>query len=272
MKVLFFCPRWGSDDLDWDSFCKKVKNAGYNGIETAVPFEEAEKLQLKKAIEKSQLLLIGQYWHSFENDFDQHLASYKKYLHNIATMHPVKIDSQTGKDYFSNEQNNQLFEVAKNFTVSTGIAVAHETHRNKALFAANVAKQYLLQNPSLPITADFSHWCTVSESYLEDQAEAIDIAVQHAIHIHARVGHPQSAQVTDPRLPEWQEALQQHRQWWRKIYRHHVQQNQPALTITPEFGPAPYMLHDSVTKLPIADQWEINCWMMGYLKDHLYTI
>jgi len=137
------------------------------------------------------------------------------------------------------------------------------------LYSAFAAKQYLLEHPTLPITADFSHWCNVSESFLEDQQEAIDLGVQQAIHIHARVGHTQSAQVTNPRLPEWQEALQHHLVWWKMIFQHHLQQNKSTLTITPEFGPAPYMMHDPVSKLPLANQWEINCWMMELLKKEL---
>ena len=272
MEVIFFCPRWGSESLSWDEFCHKVKAAGYNGVEAGVSFDEAEKNEQANALKKYNLLLIGQYWQSFENNFEEHISSYRKHLDHLATLLPLKIDAQTGKDYFSSEQNNQLFEAAKKFTDSTGIAVAHETHRNKALFAAPVAKQYLLQNPGLPITADFSHWCNVSESFLEDQQETIDIAVQHAVHIHARVGHTQSAQVTDPRLPEWQEALQYHLQWWKKIYQHHLQLNKSTLTITPEFGPAPYMMHHPATKEPLANQWDINCWMMKYLKNNLYKI
>lgn len=270
MNILFFCPRWGSENLSWQNFCNKVKVAGYDGIESGVPFEDVEKLEMKAALEKYQLLLIGQYWQSYEKDFEQHLASYLKHLQHLALLQPLKIDSQTGKDYFSTEQNNVLFETAADFTTATGIPVAHETHRNKALFAAPVAIKYLQQNPALTITADFSHWCNVSESLLEDQQETIDIAVQHTIHIHARVGHTQSAQVTDPRLPEWQDALQHHLQWWRKIYQYHLQQQQLTLTITPEFGPAPYMAHHPVSKEPLANQWDINCWMMEYLKEYLF--
>jgi len=269
MNVLFFCPRWGSENLNWDSFCDKVKSAGYNGIEAGVTFDADEKIKMKTAIQKYELQFIGQYWQSFEKDFQKNLASYILHLHHLASLNPVKIDAQTGKDYFSLEQNNTLFEAATEFTNTTGIPVTHETHRNKALFAAPIAIHYLKQNPSLTITADFSHWCNVSESFLEDQQETIDIAIQHAVHIHARVGHTQSAQVTDPRIPEWQKALQHHLQWWRKIYQHHVQQQKPVLTITPEFGPAPYMIHHPVTKEPLANQWEINCWMMEYLKKHL---
>ena len=112
MNIDFFCPRWGSEALTWDSFCQKVKKAGYNGVEAGVPFELHEKEEMAQALTKHGLLLIGQYWQSFEKDFESHKASYINHLNNIATLSPVKIDTQTGKDYFSFEKNKELFHVA----------------------------------------------------------------------------------------------------------------------------------------------------------------
>jgi sugar phosphate isomerase/epimerase len=269
MKINFFCPRWGSEMLSWDSFCQKAKAAGYNGVEAGVPFDPAEKKEMGDALQKHHLLLVGQYWQSFEKDFEAHKISYEKHLHHLASLRPVKIDAQTGKDYFSFDQNKQLFETASSFTQRTGIPVTHETHRNKALFAAHITKNFLEKIPSLAITADFSHWCTVAESFLEDQQEAVAIATKHTIHIHARVGHPQGPQVTDPRQPEWQAALQHHVAWWKNIIQHHRQNGTTHFTITPEFGPAPYMPLAPVTQEPLANQWAINQWMMEYLKKEL---
>lgn len=267
MNISFFCPRWGSEELSWDAFCQKVKNAGYNGVEAGVPFYETEKNAMDEALKKHGLRLIGQYWQSFEKDFAAHKASYKKHLYQIASLQPLKIDAQTGKDYFSFEQNKELFDTAFAFTADTGIPIAHETHRNKALFAAHITKNFLEKIPSLRITADFSHWCNVSESFLEDQPEAIDIASRHTIHIHARVGHIEGPQVTDPRLPEWQTALQHHLEWWKHIIRLHREAGETSFTITPEFGPAPYMPLAPHTLQPLANQWVVNEWMMNFLKE-----
>ena len=256
--------------MDWLSFCKKVKAAGYDGIEAGVPFDIAEKELMQQAIGQHQLLLIGQYWQSFEKDFETHKASYLKHLYHLASLQPVKIDAQTGKDYFTFEQNKELFAVAAAFTQSSGIPVAHETHRNKALFAAHITQHFLNHIPALQITADFSHWCNVAESFLEDQQDALETAFKHTAHIHARVGHPQAAQVTDPRLPEWKDALHHHLGWWKKIIREQLKNNTTHFTITPEFGPAPYMIDDPVTKKPLANQWDINVWMMQLLKKELF--
>ncbi len=269
MEILFFCPRWGSEHLSWEEFCSLAKTAGYTGVEAGVPFNEVEKAEMKMALKKNKLLLIGQYWQSFERDFETHKTSFKNYLENIASLHPLKIDSQTGKDYFNFNENRILFEIAQQFTTDTNIPVLHETHRNKALFAAHITQQFLNEIPSLKITADFSHWCTVSESYLQDQQQAVQLAIARTGHIHARVGHTQGPQVTDPRLPEWKEALEHHINWWKKIASQHQKNNAESLTITPEFGPVPYLLQHPVTKQPLANQWEINLWMMEFLDENL---
>lgn len=266
MKIKYFCPRWGSEDLSWDVFCKKVKKAGYDGIETGIPFEEEEKQQIKNALKENDLLLVGQYYQSFEKDFVEHVASFMRHLDNIMELKPILLVSQTGKDYFSAHQNKQLFEIASEKTTLSGVIVAHETHRNKALYAAHVAKELLANNTGIVITADLSHWCNVSESFLHEHDEAVDMAISRAEHIHARVGHTQAAQIPDPRVPEWQEALQTHLNWWDRIVDYREKNNAELLTITPEFGPSPYLVHHPFTQMPIASQWDINVYMLELLK------
>lgn len=267
MQIKFFCPKWGSDNITWDNFCAKVKAAGFDGIETPIPFEANERREISDALKKYDLLLIGQYYQSFEKDSDLQKQNYKKHLYNLGQLNPILIDSQTGKDYFTTAQNTELFELATEFTEQNGIIVAHETHRNKALFAAHVAKQLLDENPGIVITADFSHWCNVSESLLEDQEEAVDTAISRTLHIHARVGHSESAQVSDPRAPEWANEVQAHLNWWDKIVNLRLASGAELTTITPEFGPAPYMPALPYTKMPVANQWDINVHMMTLLKE-----
>lgn len=72
-------------------------------------------------------------------------------------------------------------------------------------------------------------------------------------------------QVSDPRALEWQEALQRHMHWWDKVVALEKKESKP-LTISPEFGPYPYMVHNPVTGQPLADQWEINLFMQRMLR------
>ena len=44
MDVLFFAPRWGSESLPPDTFLRKAKASGYDGVEMNLPLDEAERL------------------------------------------------------------------------------------------------------------------------------------------------------------------------------------------------------------------------------------
>lgn len=43
MKILFFCPRWGQEQTPWNTFLNRVKEAGYDGVETSLPTDEHER-------------------------------------------------------------------------------------------------------------------------------------------------------------------------------------------------------------------------------------
>lgn len=267
MEIQFYYPRWGSENSDWNHFCQKVKQAGFDGIEAPVPESPQEQKVILNALENDGLKLIGQYYQSFEKDFEKHKTNYKKELYILASAQPVKINAQTGKDYFSFEQNAELFAIANGIAQEAGIPICHETHRNKALFAAHIAHDFLQKLPDLKITADFSHWCNVAESLLEDQEEALALACKRVGHLHSRIGHSQSAQVIDPRLPEFKNELDAHLKWWDAIVKDYQDNKKEVLTITTEFGPSPYMIHLPFTNMPIASQWNINVNIMHLLKE-----
>ncbi|WP_435356745.1 sugar phosphate isomerase/epimerase family protein [Emticicia sp. SJ17W-69] len=264
MKIKFYAPLWGNT-LPFDTFCQNVKNAGYDGVEMALPFETKEKSEIVQTLKGNNLELIGQYWQSHEKNLDEHAKNYEKYLRNLISGEPVFINCQTGKDYFSFEQNKRLFDLAAQISKETGVKIIHETHRGKSLFAANITQIYLSKIPDLRICLDISHWCNVHESLLDDQPEAIDLAIAHTDHIHSRVGHQEGPQVNDPRASEWKEALDAHLTWWDKVVETH-KKNRTNLTITTEFGPANYMPTIPFTQMPVANQWEINVYMMDLLK------
>jgi sugar phosphate isomerase/epimerase len=202
---------------------------------------------------------------------EENISRMMKRLHQVAELNPLCINSQTGKDFYSFDDNCRILEAAMNFSVQRGIPVLHETHRGKFSFHLATLLPYLNRFPEMRLTADFSHFCVVSESLLEDQTELIETLIPHIGHIHARVGFSQAAQVNDPMAPEWEATLKTHTGWWQKIVDHHLKTGQKTLTITPEFGPAPYMPALPFTQQPIGNQWDINIAMMHFLKKHLKT-
>ena len=269
MQINYFCPLWGSDHLPAPEFLEKVKQAGYDGVEMSIPLDEKERNGWLDLFREYNLQWVAQHYETLSSDFEEHKVLYRKYLENLASSGPVFINSQTGKDYFSFEQNAELLAIAREISQKYAVKIYHETHRGKFSFAAHVTRQYLERIPDLLLTVDFSHWCSVAESMLEDQAEAMELAMERAYHIHARVGFPEGPQIPDPRAPEWQSVLQAHLYWWQRIIGLRKKNGMEKLTITTEFGPYPYMTLLPHTTKPIASQWDVNVFMMNFLKENL---
>jgi len=267
MNIEFYCPRWGSEQLEWNLFFEKVKQAGYDGVECGIAADADEKEldAIWNLAAKHHTKLIVQHYDTYEADFSKHFDLYCAWLEKVKSYPCEKINSQTGKDFFSFEQNKALVEAAAAFSEKNGTAVLHETHRNKFLFAAHVSKASMEKLPAMKITLDASHWVCVAESYLDDQVAAMELAIERTDHVHARVGYPEGPQVPDPRVPEWEQALHKHLHWWDKVVEQKKNTNE-LLTIAPEFGPSPYMVHLPETGKPIVNQWELNVYMMELLR------
>ncbi len=266
MKIKFFCPQWCSKHLPITSFLEKVKNAGYDGVEMDLPAEQSEKQKIISLIKQFELLHIAQHWETMTPDFEVHKQEFRLRLENLALANPLFINSQTGKDYFSFDQNAALIAIAVEVSAKCGVKIIHETHRGKFSFAAHITAGYLSRLPDLRLGLDISHWCNVAETFLDDQADAVNLALSRTDHIHARVGYSEGPQITDPRAPEWHDAVQLHIHWWKKVIRMKQKAGQRLFTVTPEFGPAPYMALLPFTQQPVTSQWDINVYMMNMLK------
>ena len=265
-KLKMLATNWGFQGT-LDMYCAKVKQEGYDGIELWWPVEQEGQDELF-AVLKKYGLDVGFLTAGHERNFDEHFRSFKKMTEAAVSnkiQKPLYINCHSGKDYFSFEDNKKIVDYTIGLSKSSGIKIYHETHRSRMLFAAPVAKKFMETIPGIRITFDVSHWCNVSESLLQDQPETLDMAIQHADHIHARIGHPEGPQVNDPRAPEWKDAVEAHFNWWDKIVALKKQKGE-VLTVLTEFGPADYMPSLPYTRQPLADQWAINVYMMQLFK------
>ncbi|HLA55188.1 MAG TPA: hypothetical protein VK623_03750, partial [Flavobacterium sp.] len=100
-------------------------------------------------------------------------------------------------------------------------------------------------------------------------AEMFEAILPNVAHLHARVGFEQAAQVNNPFAPEWNEHLAVFLDWWKAIIAYRIKKGSRVFTITPEFGPAPYMPLLPFSREPVANQWEINVKMKDYLQTKL---
>lgn len=268
MKMLFVRGMWGMEKPSLEANLQAIRDGGFDAVEMGVPADTAERGALRAGLERTGLALVAQQWTTGRTP-EEHARSFEEQYRRAADLRPLFVNSHTGRDFFSLEQNLVVFRAAERLEQDLGVKVLHETHRGRALFSAPATAALLRAMPALRLTADFSHWCCVHESLLEDQGEAVAAAIEAADHLHARVGHAEGPQVTHPGAPEWKDALEAHLAWWKRIVARHRDRGSTQLTVCPEFGPVPYMPTLPWTRQPVADLWQVNVYMKDLLKERL---
>ncbi|MBO9635756.1 MAG: sugar phosphate isomerase/epimerase [Chitinophagaceae bacterium] len=272
MRIKFFCPRWGSEQIPWPVFLQKVQEAGYAGIEW---FPFGEDCDHEEVI--AQLKEKGLQWCivtaiiDIPSSFEGYMSAFHQQLEQLASMGkadwpPRFISTQTGREYFSEDQVAACLAICEQVSRQSGMPIYQETHRNKWSYAAHVVKPILEKYPDTLLTFDVSHWFCVSESYLEDQQPAVEKALMHTRHIHARIGHTEGPQVYEPGSPEYAVALNAHLAIWDRYVQLRKEAGATNCTITPEFGPPPYLVFANRSGNPQQEQWRLNLWMKDLLQ------
>lgn len=276
MNIKYICTYWGCEHLSAIEFLAKVVAYGYQGVEINFPddanfiAEFMGELEKIRSTSNSEFIFIAQQvLPNKKETVDEYVVRISKRLNFLNTLKPDYINSHTGKDFFDFEDNCKVIEVAESIANSSGIPIWHEIHRGRFSFHLKTLLRFIKRYPELKLIADFSHFCVVSESNLEDQQDLLKMLYPNIKHIHARVGFEQSPQVSDPFAPEWNNHLEQFVLWWKEIIEIQKSDNASVVTITPEFGPFPYMPQEPFTQKPLANQWEINLQMKNYLQQEL---
>jgi hypothetical protein len=191
----------------------------------------------------------------------EHLDSLRTQMEECLDHEPLFFNAHSGYDNWSPAEAEDFYGQALALEKQIGVPVAHETHRLR-YFATPWQTRHILQKfPALRLTCDFSHWVCVCERLLPDLNETIALAARHCNHLHARVGYEEGPQVPDPSAPEYATHLKAHEGWWDIIWKAQQAQGLAASTLTPEFGPPPYLHTLPHTNVPVADLENVCDWM-----------
>ena len=276
MDIKYLCTYWGSEDLSAKAFLDKVLSHGFDGVEINFPDDQQFVDEFMSELERIRqtshpaFIFIAQQVLSNEKET---VAAYKERLTNrlnfLVGLQPNAINSHTGKDFFDFDANVDILHLTEEIASKSGIPIWHEIHRGRFSFHLRTLLDYLNIFPNLKLIADLSHFCVVSESDLSDQHELLTRIYPNIQHIHARVGFEQSPQVNHPFAPEWKKHLDRYTTWWNEIIQLQSQKGNAHFTITPEFGPFPYMPQAPFTQSPLANQWDLNTEMKRYLHENV---
>ena len=270
MKLILGKSKWEMWDDPLEVFLQRVVESGFEATEIYLGSLRESPAEITRLHTSHGLRLIGQMLTQGQTYVD-HIQSLEAQFEFAAQCEVAFINSHTGRDIFSFEENLQIFRRATQLSQSSGILLLVETHRGRPTYSAIETRKYLEALPEMRLTADFSHWMVVHESDLADQRENVELAITRADYIHARVGYAEGPQIPDPRAPEWQHAVTSHLRLWQEIIDQHKEDGKESLYITPEFGPPAYMHTAPFTNQPVGDVWEQNVYMKDLLVNALGT-
>lgn len=269
MKINILATQWGSESYSAEGFFDKVLAENYDGIEINMPQNGAYISSFLRKLEevraKQDFAFVGQAVLSLRQEsFKEQYERYEKRLFELCDLQPDFINAQTGKDFYSFDENCHLIELAMNISAKRNIPILHETHRGKFSFHALGLLPYLEKFPEIKITADLSHFCCVSESLLLGQDEILEQIFPFVYHIHARIGFEEAPQVNDFTAPEWENHVAQYLKWWQRILE--INKDKSSFSFLTEFGPEPYMPTLPFTQSPVTNQWKTNVAMKNLLR------
>lgn len=266
-ELLFFQTNWGFEG-SWEAFFLKTKSSGYDGVEVWLPKNARVQQEVSKGLKKHQLKVIYLCGTNKSLSFKESLLAYENDLKRAIVQKPYAINSHTGSDFFSFEQNMKFLKLANDLSNKYNIPIHHETHRGRFSYALPETKRYLNSDSAFRLTLDISHWMVVHESLLVKQQQLLDEVMERTDHIHARVGFEEGPQVNNPQAPEWDKALNRHLSIWESIILSHWKTGKP-MTITTEFGPPNYLPTAPFTQKPLSNQWEANVFIMKAIKEQM---
>ena len=264
-KVLFFQTDWGNE-LPMDEFLSKTKAAGYDGVEVWMPGKAEVREALKNGLKKHELKVIFLHGTNKSLPFEEALKAYETGLKELYSWNPVKVNSHTGSDFWTLEQNLVFLQAGEKLAQEAGIPLIHETHRARFSYTLPATLEMLEKFPELRLTLDISHWMVVHERLIPLSDPFLQKILPAVQHIHARIGFAEGPQVNNPAAPEWKNEVSVHLDIWAQIIRNYPGE---VFTVTTEFGPPPYLPTVPFSNVPIGDQWEANVWIMNTLKNRM---
>jgi hypothetical protein len=275
MKLMLVRHLWG---VDWTHglapYAPHWRDVGYEAVEASLR-HVPDRGQLLRFLKKASFRWIPQV---FSRDFEpggsvrEHLDSLRKQIEECLPYEPLFFNAHSGADTWSSAEAEDFYAQAIELERKIGLPISHETHRHR-YFATPWQTRHILERfPGLRITCDLSHWVCVCERLLPDQGETIVLAASHCHHLHARVGYAEGPQVPDPSAPEYAAELSAHEAWWNQIWHSQKDRGFAHSTLTPEFGPPPYMHTLPHTNAPVADLATVCDWMACRQRDRFARV
>lgn len=253
--VAVYAALWGLPELTsttvWPAMFARLATQNFEGVEIIgpgpqLPFKWREA-EFRDLLKQHNLKLIMQV-HTCDypvggDSVADHIKSLRRKVHEAAQYDPIVLNCHSGKDAFSRRDALTFFTEAVKIEKEVGIPLVHATQRQRILHSPFVLRDLARElPPTLKLNADLSHWVAVLERIMCPQRDAAfwpavfrEVSDRSYL-IHARVGQPAGAVVSDPCSPAANAEVQSHIDWWRELVLAMKRRNTRAIVV-PGLGP-----------------------------------
>jgi sugar phosphate isomerase/epimerase len=273
MELVMLRSLW-SAPADLDVLFAETRAAGFDGLEGPIPEAREDRIEFGRRLADAGFRFVAEattgidpggaddWWvPSPKASVRRHLDDLARTIEAAPALGALFVTTMCGYDAWSLEQSLDFFGRALELEAQSGVAIAFETHRTRSLFNPWITREILRQLPAMKLTCDFSHWVVVCERLIDAEEDVLALCAERALHVQCRVGHPQGAQVADPRDPAHARALAAHERWWDLVWDAQERRGFACTTMTPEFGAEGYLQTLPFTGQPVADLFDVIRWM-----------
>jgi len=263
---------WGVDlSNGYTAYIKHWRQVGYTALESS-PRLVPDPAELRRVLKGEGFGWVPQVFSNMQRGgggIAIHLSTLREQIEECLDASPLFFNVQSASDAWSLAEAEEFYLALGDIESEFNVILSHETHRSRYFGNPWNTIRLLERVPEIKLTCDFSHWVCVAERLLEDADEVFHKIAHHCHHIHARVGYEQGPQVPDPRAPEWRAHLDAHELWWELLWMTQAAEGRDdEITLTPEFGPPPYLQTLPFLQRPVADLESICDWMAQRQSRH----
>ena len=147
-EVFFFQTNWGFNE-QIETFVKKAKTSGYDGVEIWAPKDSIKQIEISNILNNYNMKVIFLCGSNPSLTFKKSLDEYEKYLKNTLELRPIAVNSHTGSDFYNFNQNMAFLELAEKLSNEYKIPVYHETHRRRFSYSIPETIRYLEKKETL---------------------------------------------------------------------------------------------------------------------------
>ncbi|MEZ4699012.1 MAG: TIM barrel protein [Rhodothermales bacterium] len=258
MTLDLYRTTWGIEEA-WETLLPRLAGMGYAGIEA--PLIHLQRHDPDGALLRHNGLRCIPMLFTEGDDPAAHAASFRTQFEAAVAYAPPVVTCHSGRDRWSDAEAERYFARVLAIEADFDVPAAHETHRGRILYNPWTTARLLDRFDGLRLCADFSHWVCVCERLLDGEEAILEACAGRTAHVHARVGYAEGPQVPDPADPAFSAELEAHERWWDAVWADQKRRGVATSTLTPEFGPPPYLHTAPHTGQPAADLWSVCAWM-----------